>query len=77
VVDDEPAPMCDWLPAYAEAIGAKPLLRIPGWLARLAAGPIGALMSRKAGATNANARRALGWEPRWPSWRQGFREAPR
>jgi nucleoside-diphosphate-sugar epimerase len=77
VVDDEPAPMRDWLPAYAEAIGAKPPLRIPGWLARLAAGPIGALMSRQAGATNAHARRALGWEPRWPSWRQGFREAPR
>lgn len=77
VVDDEPAPMREWLPAYAEAIGAKRPLRIPVWLARLAAGPTPALVSRQPGAANDKAKGELGWEPRWPSWRRGFREAPR
>jgi len=77
VVDDEPAPMREWLPAYAEAIGAKRPLRIPVWLARLAAGPMAALVNDQPGAANAKAKRELGWEPRWRSWREGFREAPR
>jgi 2-alkyl-3-oxoalkanoate reductase len=77
VVDDDPAAMREWLPAYAEAIGAKKPLRIPLWLARLAAGPMANLMVAGAGASNAKAKRELGWEPRWRSWREGFREAPR
>ena len=77
VVDDEPAAMRDWLPAYAEAIGAPPPRRVPVWLARLIAGKMVAELNRQPGASNAKARRELGWEPRWRSWREGFREAPR
>jgi nucleoside-diphosphate-sugar epimerase len=77
VVDDEPAAMRDWLPAYAEAIGAKKPMRVPVWLARLAAGKMAGLVNVQPGASNAKAKRELGWEPRWPSWRTGFREAPR
>jgi len=77
VVDDEPAPMREWLPAYAEAIGAKRPLRIPVWLARIAAGPTASLVSRQPGAANDKAKSELGWKPSWPSWRRGFREAPR
>jgi 2-alkyl-3-oxoalkanoate reductase len=77
IVDDEPAAMRDWLPAYAEAIGAKRPLRVPVWVARLAAGKMVGLMSVQPGASNARAKRELGWEPRWRSWREGFREAPR
>jgi nucleoside-diphosphate-sugar epimerase len=76
VVDDEPAPLREWLPAYAEALGAKRPFRVPTWLARLVAGPIvSALVTELRGASNAKAKRELGWQPRYPSWRQGFREA--
>jgi nucleoside-diphosphate-sugar epimerase len=78
VVDDEPARMRDWIPAYAEAIGARRPLRVPAWLARLIAGKAVAAMSTTLpGASNARAKRELAWEPRWPSWRTGFRDAPR
>jgi 2-alkyl-3-oxoalkanoate reductase len=77
VVDDEPAPMREWLPAYAEAIGARKPLRVPAWIARLAAGRMATMMGALPGASNAKAKRELGWEPRWRSWREGFREAPR
>jgi nucleoside-diphosphate-sugar epimerase len=77
VVDDDPGAMRDWLPAYAESIGAKKPLRVPVWLARLVAGPMANLMDAAPGASNARAKRELGWEPRWRSWREGFREAPR
>ena len=77
VVDDDPAPMREWLPAYAEAIGARKPLRVPVWLARLAAGRMANLMNVQPGASNAKAKRELGWEPRWRSWREGFRDAPR
>jgi nucleoside-diphosphate-sugar epimerase len=78
VVDDEPAPPREWLPLYAEAIGAKPPRRVPVWLAQLIAGKAAARMSGTlTGASNARAKRELGWAPRWPSWRTGFREAPR
>lgn len=76
VVDDDPAPMREWLPLYAEAIGARRPRRIPAWLARLVAGPFasaGALELR--GASNAKARRELGWQPGLTSWREGFRSA--
>ena len=73
VVDDEPAPLREWLPVYAAALGAKPPLRVPVWLARLAAGKdVAASAVGLRGATNAKARRELGWEPAHPSWRQGF-----
>ena len=75
VVDDEPAPVAEWLPALAEAAGARAPRRVPGWLARLAAGEHAVVMLNEIrGASNAKARRELGWEPRHPSWRQGFRE---
>ncbi len=78
VVDDDPAPLREWLPVYARAIGAKPPRRVPLWLARLIAGGFVATMSTTLrGASNAKARRELGWEPRWTSWREGFRAAPR
>jgi nucleoside-diphosphate-sugar epimerase len=76
VVDDEPAPIAEWLPYYAEVLGAKPPRRIPRWLARLAAGEFVAYsMTKLRGASNQKARRELGWKPRFPSWRQGFRQA--
>lgn len=76
VVDDEPAPLREWLPAYAEALGAKPPRRVPAWLARLVAGSAmtGAALTMR-GASNARAKRELGWAPAHPSWRQGFRES--
>jgi nucleoside-diphosphate-sugar epimerase len=77
VVDDDPAPMREWLPAYAEAIGARKPLRVPVWLARLVAGRMATRVDVQSGASNAKAKRELGWEPRWRSWREGFRKAPR
>jgi 2-alkyl-3-oxoalkanoate reductase len=75
VVDDEPAPMREWVPVYAEALGAKPPRRVPKLLARLVAGNEAvAFATALPGASNAKARRELGWEPSYPSWRQGFRE---
>ena len=76
VVDDDPAPAREWLPALADAIGAKPPRRVPRWLARLLAGEAGvALMTEIRGASNAKAKRELGWELAYPSWRDGFRRA--
>jgi len=73
IVDDEPAAVRDWLPVLASALGAPPPRRIPLRLARLAAGPIAtAMMTDGKGASNAKAKRELGWSPRYPSWRQGF-----
>src|SRR5688572_13173863 len=66
VVDDDPGPMREWLPAYAEAIGAKRPRRVPVWLARLVAGQmVSAMATTLPGASNAKAKRELGWEPRW------------
>jgi nucleoside-diphosphate-sugar epimerase len=73
VVDDEPAPVRDWLPALADALGAKPPRRFPVWLARLIAGEAAVVMATEArGASNAKAKRELGWTPHYASWRQGF-----
>ena len=73
VVDDDPAPVSEWLPALAEAVGAKPPRRVPRWLGRLIAGGAAVMMiTEQRGASNAKAKRELGWEPRYPSWRQGF-----
>jgi nucleoside-diphosphate-sugar epimerase len=76
VVDDDPAPMRDWVPAYAEAVGAKPPRRVPTWLARLIGGRFTAAMATQLrGASNEKAKAELGWEPRYASWRDGFRKA--
>ena len=76
VCDDDPAPMSEWLPAYAEALGAKPPRRVPVWLASLIVGKQAARVAeRLEGASNAKAKRELGWQPSYSSWRQGFREA--
>jgi 2-alkyl-3-oxoalkanoate reductase len=73
VVDDEPAPARDWLPVMAEVVGAKPPRHVPRWLARVVAGEAAAMMATEArGASNARAKRELGWTLRYPSWRQGF-----
>jgi nucleoside-diphosphate-sugar epimerase len=76
VVDDEPAPASAWLPYLAECAGAKPPLRVPRWLARRLAGEVAVIMMTEGrGFANAKAKRELGWQLRYPSWRQGFREA--
>jgi 2-alkyl-3-oxoalkanoate reductase len=75
IVDDEPAPVREWLPVLANALGAKPPRHFPIWLARLFAGDPGVMLGTEArGASNAKAKRELGWTPRYPSWRQGFVE---
>jgi nucleoside-diphosphate-sugar epimerase len=73
IVDDEPAPLREWLPVLASALGAKPPRRIPRWVAQLAAGKAATLMMTDGrGASNAKAKRELGWQLRYPTWRQGF-----
>ncbi len=73
VVDDEPAPVRAWLPVLASALAAKPPRRVPRWLARLVAGEAAtAMMTEARGASNEKAKRELGWQPRYASWRQGF-----
>jgi nucleoside-diphosphate-sugar epimerase len=74
IVDDEPAPVSEWLPYLAECAGAKPPRRLPRWLARLLAGEmVVGMMTEGRGFSNAKAKRELGWELRYPSWRQGFK----
>jgi hypothetical protein len=73
IVDDEPAPVREWLPVLAKALGAKPPRHFPSWLARLVAGEAGVVMGTQTrGASNAKAKRQLGWTLRYPSWRHGF-----
>jgi nucleoside-diphosphate-sugar epimerase len=74
IVDDDPAPVSQWLPELAAAIGAPPPHHVPVIAGRLAIGESGiVLMTEIRGASNAKAKRALGWQPIWPSWREGFR----
>ncbi|HZD38708.1 MAG TPA: NAD(P)-dependent oxidoreductase [Actinomycetes bacterium] len=76
VVDDEPAPVREWLPFLAEQLGAKKPMRVPRFVARLLAGEIPVLqMTEVRGASNAKARRELDWQPRWSTWRVGFAKA--
>jgi nucleoside-diphosphate-sugar epimerase len=73
IVDDEPAPVREWLPVLASALGAKPPRHVPRWLARLVAGKTAVMLGTESrGASNAKAKRELGWSLRYPSWRQGF-----
>lgn len=73
IVDDEPAPVREWLPVLAEALGAGAPRHFPRWLARLVAGDVAVVMGTETrGASNAKAKRELGWQPLYPSWREGF-----
>lgn len=75
IVDDEPAPTSEWLPYLAACAGAKPPMRLPKWLARMLAGEVAVtMMTEGRGFSNAKAKQELGWELRYPSWRQGFKE---
>jgi nucleoside-diphosphate-sugar epimerase len=73
IVDDEPAPVAEWLPAAAAALGAKPPRHVPRWLGRIVAGEAATVMMTEVrGASNEKAKRELGWQPRHASWREGF-----
>jgi nucleoside-diphosphate-sugar epimerase len=73
IVDDEPVPVREWLPVVASALDAKPPRRVPRWLGRVAAGEMATVMMTEVrGASNAKAKRELGWQPRYASWRQGL-----
>ncbi len=73
VVDDDPAPVREWLPYLAECLGAKPPMHVPAWLGQTLAGQATvAMMTVARGAANAKAKRELGWTPRYASWRDGF-----
>jgi nucleoside-diphosphate-sugar epimerase len=75
IADDDPAPVHEWLPYLAEAIGAKPPLRVPSWIVKVVLGEHGvSLMTTVRGSSNAKARRELDWQPHYRSWRQGFRD---
>ncbi|HEU5440819.1 MAG TPA: NAD(P)-dependent oxidoreductase [Ktedonobacterales bacterium] len=75
IADDEPAPVRVWLPELAHAVGAKPPRHVPVWLGRLIVGEVGvSLMTQIRGASNAKAKRELAWQPRYATWRQGFRK---
>ena len=76
IVDDDPAPVSEWLPSLAQTLGAKKPMHVPRFVGRLFAGEVGALfMTEIRGASNAKAKRELAWQPDHPSWRQGFAEA--
>ena len=74
IVDDEPVEAATWIPGLAEAVGAKPPRHVPVWLGRLAAGEVGvSMMTQIRGTSNAKAKRELGWQPRYRTWREGFK----
>jgi nucleoside-diphosphate-sugar epimerase len=76
VVDDDPAPVAEWLPALAQTLGAKKPSRVPRFIGRLVAGETGVMfMTELRGASNAKAKRELAWRPGHPSWREGFAAA--
>jgi 2-alkyl-3-oxoalkanoate reductase len=72
ITDDDPAPMRDWLPVLAAAVGAKPPYHVPGWVGRLFMGKMLTMMTEARGASNAKATKEFGWTLRYPSWRTGF-----
>ena len=76
IVDDDPAPVAEWLPALAKTLGAKNPVRVPRFVGRLFAGEAGVvMMTELRGASNAKAKRELGWRPAHPSWRHGLAAA--
>jgi nucleoside-diphosphate-sugar epimerase len=75
IVDDEPAPVSEWLPYLANVLGARPPRRVPAWLAGLIAGEAAvSMMTKIRGSSNAKAKRDLGWKLEYPTWRVGFRD---
>jgi len=73
IVDDDPAPVREWLPYLAECLGAKAPMRAPAWLGRLLAGQlVVSTMTKARGSVNEKAKRELGWAPQYASWRDGF-----
>jgi nucleoside-diphosphate-sugar epimerase len=72
ICDDHPAPVREWLPFVAEAIGGPPPRRIPRWIGRLMGEHLVVMMCEIRGASNERAKRELGWEPAWPTWREGI-----
>lgn len=75
IVDDDPAPVSQWLPALAQSLGAQPPMRLPAWLGRLVIGEHGVIMMTEVrGASNEKAKRALDWRPLWSAWREGFKD---
>ena len=72
LVGDDPVPVAGWQPALAQTLGAKQPMRVPRLIGRLFAGEVGVVMTDARGASNAKAKRELGWRPAHPSWRQGF-----
>lgn len=75
IADDQPAPVADWLPELARAVGARPPRHVPVWLGRVAAGDVGvSMMTQIRGMSSAKVKRELGWSPRYPSYREGFRD---
>jgi nucleoside-diphosphate-sugar epimerase len=75
IVDDEPAPVREWLPTLADMLGAKPSFHLPVWIARIVAGEhLVIMMTESRAGSNAKAKRELAWRPRYSSWRQGFAE---
>jgi nucleoside-diphosphate-sugar epimerase len=76
IVDDDPAPVSEWVPVFVESVGAKRPFRVPAWVARVVAGRVAVEgMTRQRGASNAKAKRELGWTPKHPTWRDGFHAA--
>ncbi len=76
IVDDEPAPVTEWAPVFAASVGARRPFRVPAWLGRVVAGRVAVEgMTEQRGASNAKAKRDLGWKPHYPTWRDGFRAA--
>jgi nucleoside-diphosphate-sugar epimerase len=76
IVDDDPAEVSVWLPELARAVGAKPPYDVPAWLGRLLIGEAGVrMMTEQRGSSNAKAKRLMGWQPIWASWRDGFHRA--
>ena len=75
VVDDEPAPVSEWLSFLAHCAHAQPPRHVAPWMARLLIGEhVVAVMNEIRGVSNAKIKRELGWTPHWPTWRDGFRE---
>ncbi len=73
IVDDDPAPLREWLPSLAQSLGASRRAIVPAWFARIVASPAAVMMMTESrGASNAKAKAELGWTPAWPSWRDGF-----
>ena len=76
IVDDEPAPVAEWLPVFAEAVEAKPPRRVPRLIAQVVVGSFRTgMLTELRGASNEKAKRELDWSPSWPSWREGFHRA--